>query len=439
MTDKEIQQQLADGASHRDLRKQGVGGGRIKRIRNNMPPDSLPTPKVNGCDSKSDEKPSLKVVETENYVDIASVSENIKTVEDVLAKAQIDLKLWRVVETSINSWEVAGKLKQGQDEAGKWKPEGLWKNSLWQIRVKLQRKAPKGVQEGIKELLADLKPRKWKPIKRAENRDLLVELSLLDAHFGKLAWAAETGEDNYDLRIAEEVYINAAHDLLARVENDPIAKIVLPLGSDFFHVDSWLGTTTKGTLVDSSDDRFQKVFKVGCQAVRHLIEYCRNIAEVECLWIPGNHDTATSWYMCQYLSAWFREDKHVTFDNSPLARKYLRFGNNLLAYTHGDQPALAKLPLLMAVESPADFGATKYRAWRVGHFHKKAQTSHTAGDTHNGVKIDVMPSLSATDRWHFDHGFVRNARAAEIWLWDREEGYVGHFSANARVGREEVE
>lgn len=398
----------------------------MKRIK-----DGRPTATKN-----SDPKSGLQITERQDTIDIISVSDEIKTVEQALEKAQIDLKLWRVTETSINTWEVAGKIHRGQDSSGNWRPQALWKNSLWQVKVKLARRAPKPIQDGILDLLSELKPPKWKKAPRRKREGLLVELSLCDAHFGKRCWGEETGEVSYDLDIAASDYANSADELLGQIRHFSVGKIILPIGNDLFNANNWAGTTARGTLVESVDDRFQKVFRVCCRAVRHTIECCREIADVEALWVPGNHDIETSWYLCEFLRSWFRGDPHVKFDNGPQERKYRSFGATLLGYTHGHELPFAKLPLLMAVEAPQEFAAAKYRAWRLGHFHKKKETEYNVGDTYNGVKVDVLPSLSGSDKWHYQHGFVHNTRAAEIYLWDKKDGYVGHFATGMQSDKE---
>jgi hypothetical protein len=41
----------------------------------------------------------------------------------------------------------------------------------------------------------------------------LLEVALMDVHFGMLAWGKETGTD-YDIDIAEELFLYAVQDLL---------------------------------------------------------------------------------------------------------------------------------------------------------------------------------------------------------------------------------
>ncbi len=370
----------------------------------------------------------------DDEIKIVNVGDEVITESDALRKAGLDEKLWEVVKVETNAWQVAGKARRGQGQDGRWMPESLWKQNLWQVKITARRKAPKHVQSGIADLLADLNPPSFARPRRRDRSEYVVELALNDCHFGKLAWAAETGEDDYDLKIARECYANAVGDLLGFVKGLGVSSIVTAVGQDFFQADNWSSQTHSGTCVDSTDDRFQKVFRVGCETVRDMLMAAREVADVEVLWIPGNHDRTTSWYMCEYLDAWFRDDPHVVFDNSPQERKYRLYGDVLLGMIHGHQMKFADLPLVMATEVPDLWAKAKWRAWRCGHYHKKQEVRYTAGDTHNGVSVSVLPSLSATDSWHYDKGYVRLHRAAELYLWHPERGYVGHFSANADDG-----
>ncbi len=365
--------------------------------------------------------------------EISYIGNEITSVDDLIASAKIDLTIWEVSEVTVNSWEVAGKKGNGQDEFSRWKPETLWKTPLRQIKAKLKRLAPKHIQDTIKDLIAGVQPFKGKfpALKRKKSRAHLLEISLYDAHFGKLCWGAETGID-YDLKIAASDYSHAVEDLLDMVRGFEVEKVCFPVGHDFFHVDNWSGTTAAGTVVDSTDDRFKKVFRVGFEAVRTAVMKCAEVAEVEVLWVCGNHDSSSSWYLTEMLSREFRDSDRIKVDNSCMTRKYRLYGISMIGYDHGDGMPLDRLPLIMATEKPDLWAKSVYRHYRVGHFHKKKQLKWVGSDTFNGVEVTVLPSLSGTDKWHYENGFVNNLRTAEAALWNRDSGYAGSFSVEAR-------
>ncbi len=385
-------------------------------------------------------KPEVKEreeqVETTDSGDSKSLvyhGKQIRTVTELLEHCEVDLKLWEVAESTINSWEVAGKFKA---------ESRLWKTGLLQIKVKLRRLAPKPIQDGIKLLLKDVRPiATTAPRKIGKGDKQLLEIGLFDHHFGKRAWAQEVGM-NYDLKIAEREFEAAISEMLSRVANYPIERILFPLGNDFFHVNDWMGNTANLTRVSdsSTDDRFALVFRTGCRAVQAAIEACLKIAPVHVMYVPGNHDRHTSWFITEWCAAVFRNNKHVTVDSTPGNRKYVEYGPALLGYMHGDEIKHADLPTLMAQERPQMWSRTTFRSWRLGHWHKRKETRYVAGDTFQGVEVKIFPSLCGTDSWHYSHGFIGNARMAECYLWDSKHGPAGNFVVHAKepIVRREV-
>ena len=381
------------------------------------------------------EEDQLKVEDGGETKTVTSVSTSVKTVEDALAKAEVDLDIWEVQEVVANSWPTAMKLKKqvvnGGNEYTEEEPHQVWN---WQIKVKLKRRAPKSVQDAISGLLSDLyeKPINIPSVAYATyDEPHMLELSLFDAHFGKVCHSAVSGHD-YNLAEATRVYENAANDLLAKCKGFNIEEILIPVGNDFFQADNWKGTTVAGTQVSMVESLYQEVFRSGCKAVHNLILLARQVAPVNVIWIPGNHDMSVSWYMTEYLRALFSGDTSVTIDNAPAPRKYIDYGTNLIGFTHGNEEKHRDLPLIMATEVSEVFSKTSCREFHIGHFHKAKRMDHLNLDEHVGVKVRVLPSLSGTDAWHFKKGYVKNVRAAEAYLWGLNDGLTGTFTSVVR-------
>jgi len=359
--------------------------------------------------------------EDNDSVQIRSVSERIQTVDEALEHASVNTTVWKVDRFVVNSWEAPSK------------EHGV--TTLWQVKVWLIRRASKPITEGLETLykrILEHKPavpnKNRKPITADKH---LLEVSLFDHHFGKLGWEPES-DSQYDLGSSESIYYNAVEDLLDRTSGYNIDSILMPIGNDFFHVNNWMMTTQRGTPQDH-DGRFQKIFEVGCMAAIKGIDRCLSVAPVEILWVPGNHDPETSWYLARFLDAWYRNVEDVEIDKSPKYRKYKNYGINLIGFTHGNEEKHRDLPAIMAAEVPDLWAKAKFRSWHLGHLHRKSQLVHNGNDTFGGVTISVLPSLCGTDAWHYKKGYVKNNRAAEAYLWHHEDGYAGHFSANVRL------
>jgi hypothetical protein len=267
-----------------------------------------------------------------------------------------------------------------------------------------------------------------RPAKVVGKKRLLYEVSPVDVHVGKYAWSEEAGAD-YDIREAETSFTGAIDDLMEKAKPLPVEQIVLVVGNDLLQTDTTAGTTTAGTYVDT-DSRIIKSFRRARAINSWAIREMAKVAPVRVVVVPGNHDELMAFCVGEVLAAEFDGDPRVTFDVSPRPRKYLLYGVNLIGWTHGNEEKIPDLPLLMATERKAEWSKSVHREWHIGHWHKAKEMRFTAGDSFNGVRVRVLPSLCAPDAWHARRGFVGERRACEAYLWDKERGYEGHFSSN---------
>ena len=368
-------------------------------------------------------KESFSNEQTSNSQVITSRSSTVRTLEDALAVAQVDLTVWEVERFIANKWDMGAKTKIDQLQA----------MELWQVKVWLRRRVPKSVSDaanGIIEKMNRHAPKYPKMTHAKRIRDPhLFFVGLHDHHFGKLAWAAETGE-NYDLKIAEALYQNAGEELVRKASGFPVEKFVLPLGNDFLHIDGLDNMTTGGTPQDV-DGRFAKIFEVGQYAVIRLIDFLINIAPVDVLWVPGNHDYQSSYMLAQTIKAWYRQCPRVMVDSAPRPRKRVHYGVNLIGCTHGCDERFGSLPGIMAQEWPKEWSESKCREWLVGDKHKPKETHYNTADTYDGVMVRILSSLAGTDLWHYKKGYIGGrGKAAQGLLYSKSDGFSGQFNAN---------
>jgi hypothetical protein len=352
----------------------------------------------------------------------------------LLAHAQIDLRIWEIERQTVNMWEVTGKQSRGQDKERRWRGDKLWASANLQIKVWLRRKAPKVVQDGILDLIRDWKP--WssasfsEPVASAEN---LLAMHLSDMHFGKRCWAPESG-NNYDLPIAEKTFQKGFDDLLNKSLRyaGGVDEIWFPMGNDFFHVNDWQSRTVNETRVESTDDRFPKVFAAGTESIVNAVKRLSEIAPVKVIWVPGNHDFHTSWHLGFLLTYAFRDVTHVKVDMSLRARKYHRYGVTVCGFCHGEKVKENKLSQLMNSEARHLLDSSvKFREWLLGHLHLSRETEFRTEDSLPNLTIKRVPSLCGTDGWHDQMGFVDTYKMAEAHLYSKTDGPEARFITHA--------
>ena len=275
---------------------------------------------------------------------------------------------------------------------------------------------PLDLAKEFKEAILKHKPYEYKPIYKYNLSGNAIEIAIHDLHFGSLCWGEETG-DNYDIKIAQTIFLDAINHLVKATKLFKPDCYVLPVGSDFFNVNSMLNTTTAGTLQDE-DCRWQKTYIYGRKMMVLAIDILRKHAPVNVVIIAGNHDTERAYYLGDSLDCWYQKCNNVDVNNSPQPRKYWRWGKCLLGLTHGSEEVKGTLPMLMAVEEPKLWAKTKYREWHIGHLHHKATKSYDFGVENQGVRERIIGSLAATDSWHKKKGYsgLREAHFLHILL-----------------------
>jgi len=394
-------------------------------------------------------KPQRQTTTYIEHKDSADVSGQAKTLDELLKKANVDLTIWEV-----DTWEIKDN---SYDVSAKWRDQDLtWTNGImdghaerrnewltntnkqFYIRARLKRKKYTFDYELFRNtLIKDIsvfspKVSKIKYPSYTESKHAL-EISLFDIHFGKLGWHAETGENDYDYKIAEERFMNclSAHITNGKNTGHNIEKITFPIGNDFFNSDTAypIPTTTRGTP-QGEDLRWQKMFNTGWKIIVNGIELCKSLAPVEIPIIPGNHDFQRSFYLGEVINAYYRNDPNVTINNSPRPQKYVEYGVNLIGYTHGNAKdiSIGRLLMLMQQDVPQSWARTKFREWHLGDIHHEKKITLSQED-YQALVIRYLKSLSGDDGWHSQKGY-KSIKGGESFLWNKKYGMVNNFHYN---------
>lgn len=350
--------------------------------------------------------------------------ERILTAEQLLEIHNISLDEWNVDKQIINKWDVGAKGPDGN----------IVVTPLFQVKVFLSKKQILSDYRNIREeFIQDIQ--KLSPVvplakSKSTPGSNLLQINIFDLHFGKMAWAEETGY-NYDTKIASELFINALSELVHRSKGYDIDRILLPVGNDFFNSDYShpFNKTTNGTPQEE-DLRWQKTFREGRQLLIKGINMLSQIAPVDVVIVPGNHDFERCFYLGDSLEGWFHNNENVTVDNKANPRKYYNYGLSLIGLTHGNNEKVQDLPLIMANECPELWSKTKFREFHLGHWHHKKEIKYKSTDEYNGTTIRYMSSLCATDSWHHKKGYITSKRTADAYIWDKEKGLVANLVFN---------
>jgi hypothetical protein len=253
-------------------------------------------------------------------------------------------------------------------------------------------------------------------IERAKVID--VEISLSDFHLAK---RHIDGDNSPSVRCKRyfEAATNLIYDVKALYDID---RIVFPISNDFFHTDNFQHQTTNGTPQETIVD-YAHEYELGFALLVDTITMLKNVCkEVHVVLVQGNHDRTKSYYLAHALDVYFHSNPNIYFDREHSVVKATMLGETFIGYHHGNCK-IEDLPLLFATHPDYSqmFGYAKYREVHTGDKH------HYMAKEVKGVRIQQMPSLSGTDRWHQDNNFVHSVRAALALIYDKELGKISEF------------
>lgn len=280
--------------------------------------------------------------------------------------------------------------------------------------------------EGFKATLPRLK--RTPQDKKKSKEDLMNVVPIGDHHFGMLSWEPETGQD-YDLDIAKHD-LCAAFDYLISQAPPAEVTLIISLG-DFFHTDSYEGTTQSGHILDM-DSRLPKMVQVGVASMRQAITTSLTKSKtVEVICTLGNHDRVLSMALAVLLSHVYEKEPRVIIHDQPTWRHYRRWGKTLIGVTHGDKAGkkTADLPGIMATERPEDWGETEFRYFFRGHTHTEARTEY------RGCITEVFRTLAGADSYTTAGGWI-SGRDLKLLTMSKQYGEVGRTTCSINLLRD---
>ena len=245
-----------------------------------------------------------------------------------------------------------------------------------------------------------------------------LEISIADFHLAKKTIEGE------DIQTKKAQFLYVLTDLLIKVKSSfDIKTIVFPISNDFFHTDNYQNQTTNGTPQDvltGYDNEYEEGFDLLITAISILKAYSNS---VQVILVQGNHDRTKSFYLAHALDVYFTNNIDITFQREHSTTKVVLLGNTFIGYHHGNCK-IEDLPLLFATGKNSEaFGCSTYREVHTGDKH------HYMAKEVKGVRIQQMPSLSGTDRWHLDNNYVNNIRAGIATVYHPIKGRIAEFES----------
>jgi hypothetical protein len=256
------------------------------------------------------------------------------------------------------------------------------------------------------------------------NADLLSVYPIGDPHLGLYAWAAESGED-FDLKKAEQLNVSAMSRL---VDCSPPSDeaLIIELG-DLLHADDSTNQTPASKHALDVDTRYAKVMQVALRTLKHMVSMALKKHKKVTVWmIGGNHDPHSSFAVAMCLQAFYENEKRVTVCLSPNAFRYYQFGRVLIGSHHGHGIKMDQLPGIMAADKGAEWGASDYRYWYIGHIH------HLSRKEFPGAVVESFRTLAARDAWHASKGY-RAGRDMQLIVHHREFGEIERHRADVAM------
>ena len=242
-----------------------------------------------------------------------------------------------------------------------------------------------------------------------------------DIHIGKIASSFETGED-YNSQIAVKRVLDGLNGILCKSKGFNFDKIIFIAGNDILHVDNAQNTTTSGTRQDVNGMWYDS-FIMAKKLLVEIIETLMQIAPVEVVYNPSNHDYMSGFFLLDSINSWFRLSENVTFNCDMSHRKYTQYHDNLIATTHMDGAKMDLLPSLAAQESKM-WDKTTRRYIYGHHIHHKIAKDYV------GITVETLRSPSGADSWHHRQGYQHAPVAIEAFIHHKTDGQIARITHN---------
>ncbi len=333
---------------------------------------------------------------------IANVSQEIKSLEELIEKCKIDTEKWEVTKYVQNFW-------------------GNGEHPHWQVKAWLGKKSTEQVfQDSFVDFLSSYEPvcqAIATPKIEVTKENAMLIINKQDSHLNKYD---VDGDNNITNRLAEIMYKVEVIASQAEMTNN-LEKITYIIGSDEFNSE-YTSATTKGTPQQNTHT-YHTSFKYICDHEILMISMLLSHAQqVEVIYVAGNHDEFVGWHMVNWLKMFFRNEPRIIIDDSPKYRKYVSYGNSAMMFNHGDTIKPAKLAGIFPMEYKDGW------SFHSNYYIFTGDKHHEVSQDFNGIKFYQIPAFSkAKSLWDDKMGHVCSKAEVTGFLIEFDNGMTNIF------------
>jgi hypothetical protein len=375
-------------------------------------------------DNYQEQEESSSYDQGNDFINVVCASKRMLSKEDVIKQFNIDTNIWEIERFKVKTSEgyrkdrsVEWHVKNGSITQGDVSDSGrMLVVPLYHIEVRLVKKKQEWSEEIIKKLFDNLESKNFNKLKYKSDyvsNGKALFVAFADLHYGMMATEKVTG-NTYNMTVAEDLVEKAISQILQRVKGQKYEKIVLLLGNDFLNCDNIFGTTTAGTPQDNDSSWFD-MMDGAAEMVIKMIQSFLPIAPVDVYSVNSNHDTHSYYGLSKAIEFYFKDDKNVSFENSPITRKYFSFGKNLVALSH-DMPVKKALEII-TTEAKEKWSEATHMYCILAHLHSAMNY-----EKQGYLEIYRLPTISGWSRWTNEKGYQQTEKRTQCFVFDKENG-----------------
>jgi len=275
-------------------------------------------------------------------------------------------------------------------------------SAQWHIQEPEKQEIDKILQEFVAAYTDEMRGQ-HKPTKPPKNTDSDYASCYLigDHHLGMYAWSEETGGDDYDTDIAEQILADAVDRLVNSQSIKSEHGWLISLG-DFMHANDTTSMTPASKHLLDTDGRFGRVIRVAARLYKRMVKtMLERHKHVTIFNVRGNHDPDASLMINALLQGYYENDPRVTVVDNYSKFLWKKWGQCLVTMHHGDRVQPQRLYEAITANLSKEWGETSYRVCWTGHLHSKLAVDL------GGMNFERWNVLPPNDAWAAGAAFTQ--------------------------------